>query len=144
MAIIDNIRKVSDTVWELPVTHKEGMRVPARIIATEKLVRDMDEAVYEQISNAKRFQRKKRSRREVRKDQSVNSASRKVPMETERNPNEPAKPTSPGQEGGQRGGGKEQGDRDKQQGGGGQERDRDRDKQGGGGQQGGGQQSGQR
>src|SRR5204862_5869266 len=42
MAIIDNIRKVSDTVWELPVTHKEGMRVPARIIATEKLVRDMD------------------------------------------------------------------------------------------------------
>jgi len=51
MAIIDNIRKVSDTVWELPVTHKEGMRVPARIIATEKLVRDMDEAVYEQISN---------------------------------------------------------------------------------------------
>jgi hypothetical protein len=51
MAIIDNIRKVSDTVWELPVTHNEGMRVPARIIATEKLVRDMDEAVYEQISN---------------------------------------------------------------------------------------------
>src|SRR5438477_645069 len=27
------------------------MRVPARIIATEKLVREMDEAVYEQISN---------------------------------------------------------------------------------------------
>src|SRR5205809_5827185 len=27
------------------------MRVPARIIATEKLVREMDEAVYQQISN---------------------------------------------------------------------------------------------
>jgi tRNA-splicing ligase RtcB (3'-phosphate/5'-hydroxy nucleic acid ligase) len=51
MAIIDSLRKVSDTVWELPVTHKRGMRVPARIIATEKLVREMDEAVYEQISN---------------------------------------------------------------------------------------------
>src|SRR5436309_14713243 len=51
MAIIDNLQKVSDTVWELPVTYKEGMRVPARVIATEKLVREMDEAVYQQISN---------------------------------------------------------------------------------------------
>src|SRR4030095_5223404 len=51
MTIIDNLRKVSDTVWELPATYKEGMRVPARIVATEKLVREMDEAVYQQISN---------------------------------------------------------------------------------------------
>src|SRR5436189_2346406 len=51
MAIIDNLQKISDTVWELPATYKEGMRVPARIIATEKLVREMDEAVYQQISN---------------------------------------------------------------------------------------------
>ena len=51
MAIIDNLRKISDTIWELPTTYKEGMRVPARIIATEKLVREMDEAVYQQISN---------------------------------------------------------------------------------------------
>jgi len=51
MAIIDNLRKVSDTVWELPATYKQGMRVPARIIATEKLVREMDEAVCQQISN---------------------------------------------------------------------------------------------
>jgi tRNA-splicing ligase RtcB (3'-phosphate/5'-hydroxy nucleic acid ligase) len=51
MAIIDNLRKVSNTVWELPASYKEGMRVPARIIATEKLVREMDEAVYQQISN---------------------------------------------------------------------------------------------
>jgi tRNA-splicing ligase RtcB len=27
------------------------MRVPARIVATEKLVREMDEAVYQQLSN---------------------------------------------------------------------------------------------
>src|SRR4029453_14379290 len=51
MTIIDNLRKVSDTVWELPATYKEGMRVPARIIATEKLVREMDEAVYQQNNN---------------------------------------------------------------------------------------------
>src|SRR6267143_600858 len=51
MAIIDNLQKISDTVWELPASYKQGMRVPARIIATEKLVREMDEAVYEQISN---------------------------------------------------------------------------------------------
>src|SRR5439155_23110579 len=47
----DNLQKISDTVWELPATYKQGMRVPARIIATEKLVREMDDAVYQQISN---------------------------------------------------------------------------------------------
>src|SRR5438034_7994626 len=51
MAIIDNLKKISDVVWELPATYKEGMRVPARIVGTEKLVREMDEAVYQQISN---------------------------------------------------------------------------------------------
>src|SRR5438445_12837863 len=50
MAIIDTLQKISDTVWELPASHKEGMRAPARIIATAKLVREMDEAVYQQIS----------------------------------------------------------------------------------------------
>jgi tRNA-splicing ligase RtcB len=49
--MIDMLQKISDTVWELPASHKEGMRGPARIIATEKLVREMDEAVYQQISN---------------------------------------------------------------------------------------------
>ena len=51
MAIIDSVQKISETIWELPTTYKDGMRVPARIIATEKLVREIDEAVYEQISN---------------------------------------------------------------------------------------------
>src|SRR4030095_6628555 len=51
MAIIDNLKKVSDPVWELPATYKQGMRVPARIVATEKLVREMDEGGYQQISN---------------------------------------------------------------------------------------------
>src|SRR5438046_10601957 len=51
MAPIDNLKKISDSIWELPANHKQGMRVPARIVGTETLVREMDEAVYEQISN---------------------------------------------------------------------------------------------
>src|SRR5215467_5387105 len=51
MVATDHIQKVSDTIWELPAIYKQGMRAPARIIATEKLVREMDEAVYQQISN---------------------------------------------------------------------------------------------
>ena len=51
MAISDVIEKISDTVWELPVSYKEGMRVPARIYGTEKLIREMDEAVYDQVTN---------------------------------------------------------------------------------------------
>jgi len=45
------IKKVSDYVWEVPATEKEGMRVPARIYATEKLLREMDAGVFEQITN---------------------------------------------------------------------------------------------
>ena len=45
------LKKVSDTIWELPTSFKEGMRVPARIIATEELIKAMDAGVFEQISN---------------------------------------------------------------------------------------------
>ncbi len=51
MAIPEDIRKISDTVWEIPPTHKPGMRVPARIYATEKLLREMDEGVFDQVTN---------------------------------------------------------------------------------------------
>ncbi len=51
MAIIEVLKKISDTVWEIPVSYKEGMRVPARIYGTEKLIREMDDAVYDQITN---------------------------------------------------------------------------------------------
>lgn len=43
--------KISDTVWEIPAAYKKGMRVPARIIATEKLINAMEEEVFEQITN---------------------------------------------------------------------------------------------
>jgi len=51
MTSINEIRKISDTVWEIPPAYKEGMRVPARIYATEKLLREMDDGVIEQVTN---------------------------------------------------------------------------------------------
>ncbi|MGA2260754.1 MAG: RtcB family protein [Acidobacteriota bacterium] len=51
MATPQGIIKVTDTVWEIPTTYKEGMRVPARIYATEKLLREMDEGVIDQVTN---------------------------------------------------------------------------------------------
>ena len=49
--IPDKIKKIGNTVWELPPSFKSGMRVPARIYATEKLLSQMDEGVFDQISN---------------------------------------------------------------------------------------------
>lgn len=51
MAIKEFLSRISDTVWEIPVSYKEGMRVPARIYGTEKLISDLDEAVYDQVTN---------------------------------------------------------------------------------------------
>ena len=45
------LKKVSDTVWELPRSYKAGMIVPARIFATQKLIDAMDDGVFDQISN---------------------------------------------------------------------------------------------
>ncbi len=43
--------KISDVVWDIPSDFKHGMRVPARIIATRKLIETMDLTVYDQITN---------------------------------------------------------------------------------------------
>ena len=43
--------KVSEYIWEIPPTEKEGMLVPARIFASDKLFREMDEGVFEQVTN---------------------------------------------------------------------------------------------
>ena len=48
---IQAIKRVSDTVWEIPTSHKDGMRVPARIYASEKLLREMDDGVVDQVTN---------------------------------------------------------------------------------------------
>jgi tRNA-splicing ligase RtcB (3'-phosphate/5'-hydroxy nucleic acid ligase) len=51
MAVPRDIRRVTDTVWEIPTTHKPGMRVPARIYATEKILQEMDDGVFDQVTN---------------------------------------------------------------------------------------------
>ena len=38
-------------VWELPPSYKKGMKVPARIYASKKLLNEMDAGVYDQITN---------------------------------------------------------------------------------------------
>lgn len=43
--------KIKENVWEIPQTFKEGMNVPARIYASEKLMEQMDDAVFEQLTN---------------------------------------------------------------------------------------------
>ncbi len=44
-------KKVSDVIWEIPQSFKQGMKVPVRVIATKKLVDEMDLQVYDQASN---------------------------------------------------------------------------------------------
>jgi tRNA-splicing ligase RtcB len=45
------INKISDWIWEIPKSEKEGMRVPARIYASDVLFENMDKGVFEQITN---------------------------------------------------------------------------------------------
>ncbi len=45
------MKKISNVIWEIPQEFKKGMRVPARIYASEKIVNDMDLQVYDQITN---------------------------------------------------------------------------------------------
>jgi tRNA-splicing ligase RtcB len=51
MALPKDIINISEALWEIPTTHKEGMRVPARIYATGKLLRNMDDGVFDQVTN---------------------------------------------------------------------------------------------
>ena len=46
-----DIKKISDTVWEIPTSFKKGMLVPARIVATKALLNAMDAGVFDQITN---------------------------------------------------------------------------------------------
>ncbi len=44
-------KKIADGIWEAPRTAKEGMLVPARIYATDELFKEMDQGVFEQVTN---------------------------------------------------------------------------------------------
>ena len=45
------VRPAGDCIWEIPVNEKAGMRVPARIYASETLLTQMDAGVFEQVTN---------------------------------------------------------------------------------------------
>ncbi|MBI2649629.1 MAG: RtcB family protein, partial [Thaumarchaeota archaeon] len=45
------MKQVSEVVWEIPTSYKQGMVVPARIYATKKLLGGMDRGVFEQVTN---------------------------------------------------------------------------------------------
>ena len=51
MPIPEGVKRISNTVWEIPVSYKDGMRVPGRIYGTDKLMKEMDAGVFEQVSN---------------------------------------------------------------------------------------------
>jgi tRNA-splicing ligase RtcB (3'-phosphate/5'-hydroxy nucleic acid ligase) len=51
MAKIKDFKKISETIWEIPRSYKEGMRVPARIYASRGLLEEMDAGVIEQVTN---------------------------------------------------------------------------------------------
>lgn len=44
-------RKISDFVWEIPVSEKDGMLAPARIYSSKKLFPELDAGVFDQITN---------------------------------------------------------------------------------------------
>ena len=46
MTVPADLIKISDTIWELPTSHKPGMLVPARIYATDALMQMMDDGVF--------------------------------------------------------------------------------------------------
>ena len=55
MSLPPQLRKISSTIWELPTSYKDGMLVPARIIATEPLLAGMEHGVFEQTANVARL-----------------------------------------------------------------------------------------
>lgn len=44
-------KRIDEYIWEIPTEYKPGMRVPARVVASESLMRSMDEGVINQITN---------------------------------------------------------------------------------------------
>jgi tRNA-splicing ligase RtcB len=44
-------KRISEYIWEIPADQKAGMKVPARLIASEALMQSMDEGVLNQITN---------------------------------------------------------------------------------------------
>ena len=51
MPLPKEVSRISDTIWEISTSYKDGMRVPARIYASQKLMSEMDRGVIDQVTN---------------------------------------------------------------------------------------------
>ena len=45
------VNRIADEVWEIPVSEKSGMLVPARVYATQAILQSMDRGVFDQVTN---------------------------------------------------------------------------------------------
>ncbi len=45
------LEKIGHGIWEIPVSEKQGMRVPARILSSDSLIQSLDQGVINQITN---------------------------------------------------------------------------------------------
>lgn len=51
MSVPKQLQQLTEMVWELPRSFRPDMRVPARIVASARLLESMDSAVFDQIAN---------------------------------------------------------------------------------------------
>ena len=49
--LLKHVKKISPILWEISTSYKEGMLVPARIYATEHILHEMDDRVFDQVTN---------------------------------------------------------------------------------------------
>ncbi len=45
------VNRITDEIWEIPMSEKSGMLVPARIYATRDILQSMDSGVFDQVTN---------------------------------------------------------------------------------------------
>ncbi|TKB75533.1 MAG: RtcB family protein [Nitrospira sp.] len=45
------VNRITDEIWEIPISEKPGMLVPARIYATQEILQAMDSGVFDQVTN---------------------------------------------------------------------------------------------
>lgn len=48
---MDFLERINDTIWEIPISYKEGIRVPARIYGSQQLIKEIDAGVFDQVTN---------------------------------------------------------------------------------------------
>ena len=45
------VNRITDEIWEIPLSEKPGMLVPAGIYATRGILQAMDSGVFDQVTN---------------------------------------------------------------------------------------------